>query len=530
MAKLAAYVFQRGNRYYFKRGVPRDVQADFGKKFFEVALTHPSTDGKRQIPAKDAAMANLLAHARNVELEAEWERIRNPPLPMVGNLSDDMLNRIIATATVGRMPVGDDGAEFIRRVFGAYRMQPTDELLNRFAQRLAHSAMLDQERPPFGMVGDIGYQDRLGVIQDTIAPINGGMTLGAMVAKFKADPDRANLSNANASNYTTICDVLLEVLGEGVNVRQISRDDVELVADVIKHLPSNAKEREDYKGMPYRDIAAAVKVRVTAIIAQAKEDEWDTEEVDEAISAVGVYKPSTVGKYLTNLGTVFEFGRIKGYVTANPAEKLRIDLSNYESVRRPFPLEKLKKLFNEYYVYDGIGWLPMLSLFHGFRGNEIAQLDVGDVVEVNGIACIHIAPSVRNNLFVKGDKSTKSKKARTVPIHSKVLARGFLEYVERRRAAGEKKLFDAKKTASGNYYQNVKGEVDEIIKAVKSEEHTFHSFRHTFKQAAVNLDINESHWKTIGGWSLPRSAANLYGDGIPPEVLLPSLAKIDYPI
>lgn len=75
-------------------------------------------------------------------------------------------------------------------------------------------------------------------------------------------------------------------------------------------------------------------------------------------------------------------------------------------------------------------WLPPLAMFTGARLNELCQLRAHDIIEdVHGIRLI----SINANGFNKSLKNPQSE--REIPICTKLVDMGFLEFVEERRLA-----------------------------------------------------------------------------------------------
>jgi integrase len=364
---------------------------------------------------------------------------------------------------------------------------------------------------------------------DRAAPLAKIVSLKEAIEKFKSNPERQELASSNITNYSTICDVILETLGGNTNIAHINRDDVIRVREIIRHLPANAKENSSFSGLTYEDISIIIRKEVDEIRLESEKDELCEDELLDAIQELGVLRVSTINKYLTNMGTIFEFFRVNGWISLNPAEKIKINDSGYQSIREAFPDEKLIKLFNCEYNYDGVGWLPYLALYHGMRGNELAQLDIADVVQEDGVWCFNVSPSIRVSHLIALSKTVKNKKPRFVPIHSRVIERGFLDYVETRRAGGWSKIFDVTKIKSGNYLTSLASQIDEILAPVKSPQHTLHSFRHNFAQRAEKV-MEDSMLKTLGGWSLPKSADERYKKGIPASQLKIEIDKISFPV
>lgn len=82
-------------------------------------------------------------------------------------------------------------------------------------------------------------------------------------------------------------------------------------------------------------------------------------------------------------------------------------------------------------------WLPLIGYFTGARTNEIAQLDTADIREVDGYPCFDFCPDDPQAFEAKRIKTGED---RQVPIHSRLIELGFLDYVEDQRRAKQKKL------------------------------------------------------------------------------------------
>ena len=79
-------------------------------------------------------------------------------------------------------------------------------------------------------------------------------------------------------------------------------------------------------------------------------------------------------------------------------------------------------------------WLPLIALFTGMREAEICQLRAGDIQEENGIIFINVAEQ-------DGAKVKTEAAIRKVPVHSKLISCGFLQYVEHVRTQGHQQVF-----------------------------------------------------------------------------------------
>ena len=87
-----------------------------------------------------------------------------------------------------------------------------------------------------------------------------------------------------------------------------------------------------------------------------------------------------------------------------------IDMPNKSGAlkRNPFTSEDLHKIFNPQ-IYPNPRrrkdiarfWIPIITLYHGYRQNEICQLNVDDVVQENGIPCFSINSNSKDKSLKK---------------------------------------------------------------------------------------------------------------------------------
>ena len=74
-------------------------------------------------------------------------------------------------------------------------------------------------------------------------------------------------------------------------------------------------------------------------------------------------------------------------------------------------------------------WCPWLAAYSGARMGELTQLRGVDIVTTDGIHAMKISPEAG---------TTKTGKARTVPLHEHLIKQGFLTFV---KANGKGPLF-----------------------------------------------------------------------------------------
>jgi len=134
-------------------------------------------------------------------------------------------------------------------------------------------------------------------------------------------------------------------------------------------------------------------------------------------------------------------------------------------------------------------WLPLIGLFTGARINEVCQLNpFTDIVQdkETGIYYFHFTDEGETAEGV--DKSIKTNSSRrVVPIHSRLLELGFLDYVERVKAGNHKVIFPQWQPRGGKASANAGKWFTRFVEDVGVKDITegarlsgFHSFRHTF--------------------------------------------------
>ncbi|VTU29917.1 site-specific integrase [Variovorax sp. PBL-E5] len=182
-----------------------------------------------------------------------------------------------------------------------------------------------------------------------------------------------------------------------------------------------------------------------------------------------------------------------GKLPANPWAGLRIDTS--DSIQRlPWRLEDLKKLAianNE--RTDASRWLFPLLLHTGARLGEIAQLELADIREIDGVPAVEIHDRATEG---HEKRSVKTKAGlRVVPVHQSLIDLGFLAYVEEHKEAGERFLFprfiqNGKRLPSDLAGQDFM-KLREDAKVERDERFTAHSLRHNVRSALAAAGVND---------------------------------------
>ncbi|KFA31250.1 site-specific integrase [Xanthomonas vasicola] len=146
-------------------------------------------------------------------------------------------------------------------------------------------------------------------------------------------------------------------------------------------------------------------------------------------------------------------------------------------------------------------WAALIGLYTGARASEVGQLLVADVFKEDDIPCIRISDEGEHQK-VKTEVSL-----RTVPIHPELLALGFWDWVESRKAAGHKRLFQQAKAdamnGQGNWITKAFSRyLAEIGKDWPKAKRGFHSLRKTFIQELQGMGVSSELRAQIVGHEL----------------------------
>ena len=157
-------------------------------------------------------------------------------------------------------------------------------------------------------------------------------------------------------------------------------------------------------------------------------------------------------------------------------------------------------------------WCPWLAAYSGARMGELTQLRGVDIVERDGVHAMKISPEAG---------TTKTGRARTVPLHEHLIEQGFLTFV---KASGRGPLFynEPKQPAASDDPTNPRKP-----RYVKAREHLAawvrrlglndpelspnHAWRHTFKALGFRCGMSEKVLDAIVGHA-PATVGRGYGE------------------
>lgn len=204
--------------------------------------------------------------------------------------------------------------------------------------------------------------------------------------------------------------------------------------------------------------------------------------------------------------------------------------------RRPWNGEELRILFGQdlYTHYklptdwraggDAAYWIPLIGLYTGARVSEIAQLKIQDIIIEADVPLI----SITNEGLYQQVKTAAS--IRKIPIHTKLIKLGFLEYVSNISKQGHLSLWPKlrmRKNKPGGYFSNWFGEFRRSIGLTSSPD--FHAFRHQMRTKLAQRDISEHIIDGLMGHEIKGSTgAKVYSHRTLNELRI-AVEKIAYP-
>jgi integrase len=211
-----------------------------------------------------------------------------------------------------------------------------------------------------------------------------------------------------------------------------------------------------------------------------------------------------------------------------------------------FSEDDLTRLFHpEVYAAFAAGnaaryWIPVLGRYTGCRLNELAQLCVRDIryLETVQCLCVTFKELDANGKNVPANKSKKRVKTlagrRSLPLHPELIRLGFLEFVEERRAADKKFLFDLpwfKKDSFGKYPGRDFRSLSRAVGVWEKRRKVFHSFRATINQDLEATSLEDTLIDRFLGHSVKTVRQRHYGRNrvgrtMPLNPVLAALSKV----
>jgi integrase len=243
--------------------------------------------------------------------------------------------------------------------------------------------------------------------------------------------------------------------------------------------------------------------------------------------------PQTINeKCLAALKAVLGLCENDGLIETNPAAGVRAKESNQSEVSTlPYTNEDLRlilswPIFTEGFRPKGGGgeaakWLPLMAMFSGARLEELASLTKEDFGVEDGVRFMRLSGRVKN-----------ASSRRKIPVHSRLVELGLLQYVEAIKAgpifpllAGESEKVSHSWSKWWGRYARAQGLTD--------PKKVFHSFRHTVKRKMRDAGVDKTLRDAVMGHTAEDEAERYgrdeEGQGFALGPLSQAIESIDHP-
>ncbi len=238
--------------------------------------------------------------------------------------------------------------------------------------------------------------------------------------------------------------------------------------------------------------------------------------------------------YLAAVYQFFKWCSLMNYIDSNPFSDIphrNNEGTGTYSARQRWQLSELKLLFqsNAFKTKDKyFQWITLVLLFQGLRPGEACQLYNDDIIEQNGIICIHVNDSKPKQRLKNASSN------RVVPIHPTLLKLGFVEFVNGVKTKRPKPLFKCVPSGqdddwSKNYCQQL-GRLSTKINLLPNKRPSAYSFRHTFIDELKQQEMDEAMVAQLVGHTHKNLTYGKYGKSFPVTLLFTKLNRLNFSI
>ena len=299
--------------------------------------------------------------------------------------------------------------------------------------------------------------------------------------------------------------LLFLYFSEQTPVANITRDNLLEFKELLYKVPAKLAQKSKYKD---KNLSQILKMG----------------EKDDKLSEV------TIQKYMIRVIQFFNYCFDSGYINRSITAKtnIKLDIDPSDRAVLPYDVTEAKKIFDivsnikqsgkspsSRIEADELYYITMIAAYSGMRIKEITQLHKKDMVLKDGVYCFSINTD--------DGKTTKTKNSiRFVPIHSKLIELGLLDYVNGKR--------------SGNIFKVTNKDFSEIFRnqiqrklITKDSKKTFYSFRHYFINYLVQKEVaNDTIAQIVGHEKQYKILLNTYAKPINVGTLKSKVEMVEY--
>jgi len=349
--------------------------------------------------------------------------------------------------------------------------------------------------------------------------------------EFLAYSKRNNdLAIPEENKYKLVILTLLKYFNGDIDIKQITRKDIEKYRTKLEQLPKGWSKFKLYKNLKTLD----------EIIETNNKQEKPIETL-----SLSTIQP----KYMRILNKFFEYAVDNDYILKNPANNLKYGKKLMKEAKKEykaFTNEELELIFKTPFYTKGLenniknkiekALAPIISLYTTMRLNEIASLYIEDIKQIDNIYFFDI--NNNKDKTVKADTSS-----RYIPIHTKLIELGFINYYKYAKDKGYERLWPTlnkklknKDTEEGIYGYQISDTFNNLIDnyITKDRSRVFHSLR---KNAIDNLKQNgvdfDNRYEISGhskGKDSDRRMDTIYTNPKNAKILYQDIQKIKYEV
>lgn len=283
---------------------------------------------------------------------------------------------------------------------------------------------------------------------DVLAPSDDNPPFSVVWQKYL---DERKPTAGTIRTYRAAIRRFIELVGD-LPIKAMTKSHVRQFKDTLAKTPTNLPRSMD--AAPWPEVLAWVDDQ----LAQGKD--------------VTFISPRTINEgRLVALSTVFAYAVRNGYIDDNPSSGIRAfeqKTKTRKPTRNPYTEQDIETIFKQSSLFNSdslLGtlpqgrrasrrgkvvhapvsasaimhdyrWLLLLGMFTGARIEELAHLNLEDVQERRGVACLSIHESEDGTHTIKTATAQ-----RLIPVHPRLVELGFLRHVATLRKRGETRLF-----------------------------------------------------------------------------------------
>ena len=294
------------------------------------------------------------------------------------------------------------------------------------------------------------------------------ITLKTAFENFTANTSVSQKWSSSTMDLVNIVgNILFKFFHPSKDITTISRDDLLKFRNTLALIPTKLNQKAKYKDKSLEQIISLGKN-------------------DPKLSQV------TIQKYMIRVIQFFKYCYNSDYISKSIINDLnvKVEINPMERKVLPYSKEEANAIFKIVQNFketnkspskrinaNDLYYITMIAAYSGMRINEIVQLRARDIVQHNNVLCFSI-----NRDDGKSTKNINS--IRLVPVHSKLIELGLMEFVKQ-RASANKSIF---KVSNKDFSEIFRSQIQrKLISSDKQK--TFYSFRHYFIDTLVQQEV-----------------------------------------